>query len=317
MTRSITFLAVVASLASTAVTHSFIDFVNIDGDHYYGYDPRPGGTDPPLTANRVVWAHNAPDQGWVNGSHYNTLHIACHRDATSVPAHAPVRAGQTVGVHWHGWPRIHTGPVLSYLAPCEGTSDGCASVDKTKLQWTMVDDGAPGLLSTEPSATNGTWATDFLIGNSPNPNFPNTNANNTWQVRVPAGLKPGPYVLRHEIIALHYGTYLEEGGAQHYPFCINLFVYPPAGTPPAPFQLTRVTSKDLYRVGHPGLYYDQSKRPMDPYVLPGPGLARGAQPVKPQEQFPPHYVKDGVPVRVRGTTPVPFVAKRAVETFAA
>lgn len=311
MTRSFSLLAA-ASLASTAIAHSFVSYVNIEGDHYYGYDPRTGL---PNSPNRIVWSHNAPDQGWVNGSHYGTSDIACHKDAKSVAAHATVRAGQTVGVHWNGWPRIHKGPVLSYLAPCEGTRDGCGSVDKTSLKWTMVDDSAPGQISPEPSNDNGTWATDFLIGTDAS-GQPTTRANNTWQVRVPLGLKPGPYILRNEIISLHYGIVPSEGGAQHYPICINLFVLPPASGTPSPFNLVGTPSKDLYKVGHPGLFYDITARPMPKYVLPGPGLAKGADPVKPQQQFEKGYVKDGVPVRVQGTTTVPFVAKRTAEAFA-
>lgn len=38
---------------------------------------------------------------------------------------------------------------------------------------------------------------------------------NTWTVKIPASVKPGNYVLRHETIALHEaGT---EGRSQPYP----------------------------------------------------------------------------------------------------
>ncbi|KAK0618934.1 glycosyl hydrolase family 61-domain-containing protein [Immersiella caudata] len=309
MTRSLSLLAT-AGLASTALAHSFVSYVRINGEQFNGYDPRPGL---PNVGHRIVWAHNAPDQGWVNASHYANGDIACHRDAVSVPAHGPVRAGQTVGVHWNGWPRIHVGPVLSYIAPCTGTSDGCASVNKAQLKWTMIDNSAPGLINKEPT-TNGTWATDFLIFSG----FDDKRrSNNTWQVRLPAGLKPGPYVLRHEIISLHYGTVPEEGGAQHYPICVNLWVLPPTGSTPAPFNLVGVPSGDLYEAGHPGLFYDITARPMADYVLPGPGLAAGATPVIPQEQYEDAWVRDGVPVKVQGTTTVPFFAKRTAGAFRA
>ncbi|KAK4446700.1 glycosyl hydrolase family 61-domain-containing protein [Podospora aff. communis PSN243] len=314
MTRSLPLL-VIASLASTALAHSHIKLVYVENELYQGYDPRPNF---PNFDNRVVWQHNAPDQGWVNGSHYNTPDIACHRDAVPPVAHAPVTAGQAVGVHWAGWPRIHKGPVLSYIAPCTGTNDGCASVDSASLKWTVVDNAAPGQFSTQPDHDNGTWASDFLIGQSAETKP--TAANYTWQVRLPAGLKPGPYVLRNEIISLHYGNVPEEGGAQHYPFCVNIFVSAPTGATPAPFNLQNIASRDLYEVGHPGLFYDIAARPMPEYVLPGPPQAPGADPVRPQDQYDAPWdtgVKDGAPVKVQGTTAVPFVAKRTAEAFAA
>ncbi|KAK5661116.1 hypothetical protein OQA88_11006 [Cercophora sp. LCS_1] len=313
MTRSFSLLAI-GSLASTALSHSFVSYVDVEGAHYNGYDPRPGAGN---RGNRVVWSYNAPDQGWVNGSHYTTPDIACHRDAESAPAHAVIRAGQTVGVHWNGWPRIHKGPVLSYLAPCTGTSDGCSSVDKSQLKWTMIDDSAPVLISPDPSSDNGTWSSDYLTGVDASWQ-PTTYSNNTWQVRVPAGLQPGPYVLRNEIIALHYGVVPEEGGAQHYPVCINLFVVEPEGnTTPPPFGLVGVANGDLYEVGHPGLFYDIAARPMAEYVIPGPGIAAGATPVRYDLQHNSTIVEEGVPVRVEGTATVPLLVKRTAAAFAA
>lgn len=38
------------------------------------------------------------------------------------------------------------------------------------------------------------WGTDLLI-----------KQNNTWTVRIPSDIKPGKYVVRHELIALHFG----------------------------------------------------------------------------------------------------------------
>lgn len=41
-------------------------------------------------------------------------------------------------------------------------------------------------------------------------------ANNTWTVQIPASIKAGNYVLRHETIALHQAQ--GAGGAQPYPY---------------------------------------------------------------------------------------------------
>jgi len=44
----------------------------------------------------------------------------------------------------------------------------------------------------------------------------------SWTVTIPAGLKPGEYLLRHEILGLHVaGTRM---GAQFYPACVQIKV---------------------------------------------------------------------------------------------
>jgi len=289
-------------LASLATAHSHIAYININGLKYEGYDPR---TNQPNFPNRVAWSHNATDDGWINFTDYLTPNMACHRDAKSVAAHAVVRPGDNIAVSWAGWPMNHPGPVFSYLAPCEGARDGCASVDKSKLQWTKIDDSAPVLISPD-GPSPGTWATNVLIGN-----------NNTWQVHVPAGLKPGPYVLRHEIIALLFASQPDLSGAQHYPVCINLLVIPRTpvpGPPPLPFSLKGVPATKLYERNHPGLVIDVNK-PLSTYVVPGPTVAANAQPVPQAGQTQSVYAGDGRPVRVVGTGTVPFLAKRTGVEF--
>ncbi|KAK4450240.1 endoglucanase-4 [Podospora aff. communis PSN243] len=286
------------ALASLASAHSHIRYININGLKYEGYDPRTNGE--PNSPSRVVWSHTAPDAGWINFNAYSSPHMACHEDGASVPAHAPVRAGDSIAMHWAGWPLNHPGPVLSYLAPCEGTRDGCGSVDKTKLQWTKIDDSAPVLISPE-GPSPGRWATNVLIEN-----------NSTWQVRIPSGLKPGPYVLRHELISLIFAAQPELSGAQHYPVCVNLYVQPPApGTPTRPFALKGLPATKLYERYHPGLVFDVSATPMAAtYVVPGPTVAANAQPVPHAGQTASAFVADGRPVKVQGTGTVPFVARR-------
>lgn len=60
----------------------------------------------------------------------------------------------------------------------------------------------------------GLWGTHALIAN-----------NNTQTVTIPSDLKPGTYVVRHEIIALHHAWQenadKKTSGAQPYPLCIS------------------------------------------------------------------------------------------------
>ena len=297
------YLVATAGLASSALAHSHISYVIANGDLYNGFDPRTGGVPPAV--DRVVWSHNAPDDGWINSADYRTAgNIACHRDGKSVAAHVPIRAGDKLHVHWNGWPLNHAGPVLSYLAACVGTADGCGSANPATLRWTKIDNSNPVLISPD-GPSPGLWATNVLIGN-----------NNTWLVHVPSGLRPGAYVLRHEIIALHYAAQPALSGAQHYPICMNLWVLPPAaGTATLPFTLGSGTpATQLYTSNHPGLTIDINQ-PLSTYVVPGPTLAANAQPVPHAQQTESAVAKQGVPVRVSGTKTVPFVAKRTAEAF--
>ncbi|KAK0711959.1 glycosyl hydrolase family 61-domain-containing protein [Lasiosphaeris hirsuta] len=292
-------LALASLLPAAALAHSHLAYIIINGSLFHGFDPVPGRA-PGNAADRVGWSSSNTDDGFVGPVNYTAPAIACHLDGASTAAHAPVRAGDNIHVQWNGWPVGHPGPVLSYLAPCAGTADGCGSVDKTALAWTKIDDSSPVLI--DPVGVGGggpagTWATNVLIAN-----------NNSWIVNVPVGLRPGPYVLRHEMIALHFAA--KKGGAQNYPLCINLWVEPPAdeGKVVVPLVLGGVRAAELYKEEDPGIWVDVFKT-MTTYVVPGPAVAAGASPVPHSLQARSVPLRDGTPVRVTGTMTVPFVVK--------
>ncbi|KAH6838460.1 glycoside hydrolase family 61 protein [Chaetomium sp. MPI-CAGE-AT-0009] len=258
--------------------HSHLAHILINGQLYHGFDPRPNQ---PNSPSRVGWWTAATDDGFVTPANYTHPDIICHKSGASPAAHAPVRAGDRVHVQWNGWPVGHVGPVLSYLAGCaglEGDEAGCTGVDKTALRWTKVDDSAPVLEFVEGAGVNGgvpgqRWASDVLIA-----------ANNSWQVAIPEGLRTGPYVLRNEVIALHYAA--KEDGAQNYPLCVNL-------------------------EDDPGVRLNVSAG-LSSYVVPGPTVAVGATPVPYAEQTLSLFEAEGTPVVVvRGTETVPFSGRAA------
>jgi hypothetical protein len=63
-------------------------------------------------------------------------------------------------------------------------------------------------------ANDNSWGTDALIAN-----------NNTRTVTIPSNIKPGMYVVRHEIIGLHFAwtenAEKKTSGAQPYPSCLS------------------------------------------------------------------------------------------------
>lgn len=304
-------------LPTLVSAHSHIAYVLINNVHYHGYDPSGRTTNPP---NGVVWPNRAIDDGFVPPSNYSTSDIICHREGRPAQAHAPVHAGDKIHVQWNGWPVSHKGPIMSYLASCAGhnTTDGCASVDKTQLRWTKIDNSSPGFINMT-GGIPGKWATDQLIAN-----------NNSWLVGIPSSLAPGPYVLRNEIIALHYAN--TQDGAQNYPNCVNLWVEPPAGkvvsiiegggrgpvrtvsTMPAGYTgpvnmlapTQGVPATQLYKSNDPGVAID-IYRTLTTYVIPGPTVVPWAEPVPVAAQRKvSEPLTTGTPVRLVGTQTVPW-----------
>ncbi|KAL8839766.1 MAG: hypothetical protein Q9170_001637 [Blastenia crenularia] len=198
----IAIVAAAFAALSGVSAHGMVSGIVAEG-HYPGYTigfaytPKP----PPV----VAWSiPEDKDTGFVNPGNYSNPDIICHKGATPAQEYVTVAAGGSVELQWTKWPESHHGPVLDYLANCNGE---CTSVDKTKLQFNKIDE--LGLL--EYQSMPGSWASDKLIA-----------ANNSWTVTVPKSVAPGNYVLRHEIIALHSAQ--NPDGAQNYPQCVNLKV---------------------------------------------------------------------------------------------
>lgn len=296
-----------AVLVTTAAAHSHIDYVTVNGLLYPGYIPRLG---PNNSAETVGWAQTALDDGFVPPSNYTSPDIICHKDGSPPRAHIPVSPGDKIHMQWNGWPASHQGPILSYLAPCDSTNtkndDGCASVDKTKLEFTKIDDSAPVFFN-DSGGPPGFWSTNTLIA-----------SNNSWLVGLPTSLSPGAYVLRHELIALHYANRTD--GAQNYPQCVNLWVTAAGAKQRAAVRPLRKRgtvanalsrrekghlATEMYHADDPGIKIDIYES-MTTYQIPGPTLASNAKPVPVASQSNMRPRAAGTPVLVSGTTAVPF-----------
>jgi hypothetical protein len=75
------------------------------------------------------------------------------------------------------------------------------------------------------------------------------NNNMTWTIQIPSNLKAGDYIIRHELVALHYAT--KELGPEFYISCLNVKVLGDGTAEP--------TKEDTVRF--PGAY-----KPDDPYL---------------------------------------------------
>jgi hypothetical protein len=59
---------------------------------------------------------------------------------------------------------------------------------------------------------NDLWANDMLVNNK-----------NSWKVQIPSDIKAGDYIIRHEIVALHYAV-RENAGPEFLISCANVKV---------------------------------------------------------------------------------------------
>lgn len=178
---------------------------------------------------------------------YTDPDIIYHRGATPGQEHIAVNAGDTLRLTWNTWPESHHGPVIDYLAPCEGE---CTGAEKTALKFTKIAE--KGLI--DGSTPPGNWASDQLLSSGV-----------SWDVRIPQCVKPGNYVLRHEIIALHEA--FDTNGAQNYPQCINLKITGGGSSEMA----EGVPATQFYKPEDPGITVG-IYNPLTGYEIPGPGL---------------------------------------------
>ncbi|RYO78999.1 hypothetical protein DL766_005422 [Monosporascus sp. MC13-8B] len=238
----------VAALASAATVsaHGHVTNVVVNGVSYEGYDPFsfPYMSSPPTVAG---WTASNTDNGFVEPNSFADPDIICHKTATPGGAHIQVAAGDSISLQWDTWPESHKGPMIDYLAACDGT---CESVDKTSLEFFKIDGAGY-------DAATKTWASDVLIENG----F-------SWLVKIPENIAPGNYVLRHETIALHSAG--QENGAQSYPQCINLQITGSGTAKPS-----GVRGTELYKPQDAGILVNIYNGLSD-YEVPGPALIEGA-----------------------------------------
>lgn len=140
-----------------------------------------------------------------------STNLTCNNKGEAVAGtfHAPVTAGSRIRTTWsttlysYGW--VHTkGPVMAYMAFC---GDDCTTVDASTLKWFKIAE--EGLRNGFAVGQDEGWFQADLFENQ---------KTSYWDVSVPESLKPGRYMIRHEIINL------ELAPVQFYPNCAHLEV---------------------------------------------------------------------------------------------
>ncbi|KAI5852062.1 glycosyl hydrolase family 61-domain-containing protein [Tricharina praecox] len=234
---------ILAALGAAALSaaHGIVNELTIGGTVYSGYLPYQDPYTTP-TPERIVWSFPTAGNGPVED--VSSSDIVCNKAATAAPISATVAAGAEVEFAWTTWPDSHKGPVMTYLANCNGD---CSAADPTTLDFFKID---------EAGYDGTTWASDTLIA-----------AGNKWTVTLPSDIAAGNYMLRHEILALHSAGTV--GGAQFYPMCANLVIT--GGGSAAP---TGVNFPGAYSATDPGIEVDIYNG-LTTYTIPGPAVYTG------------------------------------------
>ncbi|XXG99468.1 hypothetical protein Hte_005807 [Hypoxylon texense] len=253
--------AVLALAASATVVlgHGHIRRVLVNGVTYPGYE-RWSTQD---QSDAVTWKFSTEDEGPVPVSSINGPDIICHQDATNAAASVPVTAGsqlQVVRFNTIGGFE-HPGPEMHYLASCGDA--GCANVDKNDLRFFKIYEKGlvQGGMADSPQWQTQKWATTEIHKNvqSEGDGFIDT-----YTVNIPADIKPGQYILRHEVLGLHK-AYM--GEAEFYPQCVNLEISGSGSQQPE-----GVPATDMYHSSDPGVSLEIWVD-LESYQIPGPAVS--------------------------------------------
>jgi cellulase len=112
--------AAAAVLLDTVSAHGFVTSVTINGKVTNGSDPvwyyYPANSRPQTAG----WDSLNQDIGFVEPASVGTADVNCHKSATAGRLYANVNAGDTIQFKWNTWPDSHKGPIINYIAPCDG-----------------------------------------------------------------------------------------------------------------------------------------------------------------------------------------------------
>ncbi|WVF67002.1 hypothetical protein IAT40_001745 [Kwoniella sp. CBS 6097] len=186
--KALTLLSAAFLAGSSAVSaHGHVASWVIGGETKNGFNP----SNPPQYGPTAERPTDNSDQGFAD---YTTGIVACGGLSVGSGLETwDVNAGDSVTANWNTWPDSHKGPVTEYMAACPAS--GCDGVDAASLQWFKIDE----------ATFDGTkWPSDTIVSSL------------AWTFKIPSDLAAGPYLVRHDIIAMH-----STGAPQVYPVCFQ------------------------------------------------------------------------------------------------
>lgn len=114
-------LGAVAVLLDTVSAHGFVKNVNIGGTSTKGSDPVWFYHSKETRPQTAGWDSLNQDLGFVEPNNVGSSDVNCHKSATAGKLYANAKAGDTIEFEWNTWPDSHKGPIINYIAPCNGT----------------------------------------------------------------------------------------------------------------------------------------------------------------------------------------------------
>ncbi|KAG8857647.1 hypothetical protein FRB96_005665 [Tulasnella sp. 330] len=245
MVSSLKLVSLAAYIVTTAA-HGGVIGLGIGSVNYTGWQPfnTPVGQ---ISAERPYSSFNP-----ITNAVDPTLH--CNDDGTSSAGQVDISIapGQGLIGYYSQWTHL-PGPYTTYMALCPGTS--CTGVSSIGLSWFKTSE--LGLIN--GTVGNGFWANGIL------------EATLKWTAPIPLGLKPGPYLIRYETLALH-----QANAPQFYPECVQVVVTG-SGTlyPPSSYL---VPIPGAWGANDPGVnidIYSTAAQTETNYTIPGPRVWPG------------------------------------------
>ncbi|KAF1955159.1 glycoside hydrolase [Byssothecium circinans] len=247
------------ALSGNALAHGGVQQYTIDGRIY-------------LALLAIRWA--SPYEGqkdliqrsWTALPHKDptSSNLTCNYKGITVPGafHARVPAGATITTTWNeqgfGWPHSF-GPIVAYLALAFCGDDCTTIANITDLEWFKITE--EGLREGYTVGESVGWFQDDLWEN---------RRTDHWDIVLPKTLKPGRYLVRHEII-MH-----ELDLVQFYPNCAALEITGEGESVPGKEFLVKFPG--AYSLSDPGIAISGHVRGdlvTKNYTVPGPKVWTG------------------------------------------
>ncbi|KAG8938274.1 hypothetical protein FRC03_007442 [Tulasnella sp. 419] len=197
------FIAIVATQFASVLAHGGVTSWSVGSTTYPGWQP-----------------YNSPTGQTSVGRPYSSFDpilnpsdakLHCNNGGESGPSQLSItlNAGDTVTAYWPQWTHAE-GPVTVYMAACPGSS--CTGYGSASASWFKIAE--QGLIS--GTLAKGQWANGILLKEL------------KWSAKIPPCIKPGPYLIRFETLALH-----QANTPQFYPECAQLIVQGGGSTVPS------------------------------------------------------------------------------------
>ncbi|KAE8446402.1 hypothetical protein EG329_012007 [Mollisiaceae sp. DMI_Dod_QoI] len=242
-----------ATLLSFAAAHGGTSNYTVDGVWYRGYTPDAPAAD----QDGQPWL---VQRKWITINpifETDNISLACNFPGDPAPSSIPINAGDNITAVYYYW--LHTvGPMVLWMADC-GAS--CATLNLTTANWFKIAER--GLLS--GTIQTGTWGQRAFQNWDGTPDL--------WTETIPGDLKPGNYIIRHEIIALHIAN-----KPQFYPECAHLVVSGNGTAVPPKEYYAKIPG--VYNMSQPEInidVYAANVCNLTTYTTPGPPVWTGGK----------------------------------------